>query len=149
MIFKAWENSTLLVKVWNSCPANCPGCTVERNKSYVKYDDFFNTLLIIKEKFDKSFSVFLFWICFSSNKDIEKYIDFFQKHQYNNIVLHINPFFDNNTFNLMKIIAEKYSNISFDFIFYIRDNSDIKSLLTFLKICKNYNKRRNLRRTWN
>ncbi len=139
MKFKSNNCSTLLVKIWWDCPANCERCTIERNSKVIKYESFLNTLNKINEKFEKNFSIFLFWINFVDNPDIEKYINFFQKNNFNSIALHIKPVISKKMIEWIKEISKKYKNINFDFVLHVDKKEDIKDLVVFLKYFKEQN----------
>ncbi len=136
LFINKWNPSSILLRIWEHCATNCYNCYSRYDKkNNYKYNDFSEVFKFMKDKCDKSFSVFLFWTEVIFHPEIEKFIEdktiMLFRHS-----LHINPIYSILRADKMLSLYNKYNYIYFDTCYFMKNVDEIKGVfktILFLK----------------
>jgi len=139
MLFKnnsekiGWDIGNILLRIWEWCATNCYNCPSNTEEvEYFKYKDFLPCYNYIRESCDTKLDIFFYWtesiyhpeiLSFLGDKDLVNF----------NKSLHITPIYSPSRIAKINYISEKFTDVSFDTCYTIKD---LQSLLWVLKYLK-------------
>lgn len=132
-----WNPASILIRLWEKCVTNCYNCcSIKDKQKFYKYEQFEKILNFMKERCDKSFSIFLFWTDVINHPDIDKFlsdpiIKLFRRHP-----VHISPLYEKNRVEKIMYLYKKFPDTKFDTCYYIKNMGQLKlffKMVLFLK----------------
>lgn len=127
-----WDMWNILLRIWEWCATNCYNCNSSKdNISFYSYNEFLERIEFINKNCDNKLHLFFYWVEAIFHPEILKFL-YDKNLQFFSKSLHITPIYELKRIKTIFELSKKFSNVSFDTCYTIKDNQDLKWVLMFL-----------------